>query len=250
MNEYKKLINEFKKIASKRWITAINNSSNGVGLTFESLLNKQPDSMFFPDYYGIEIKCTTRFSRYPITLFSKSFDGPTFYEMNRIINQYGTFDYKYKDRKTLMSNLKTNELVHVNNQFYFELKINKENEKLYINIYDNSKVLIENSPYINFSTLKEHLELKLSNLAIVYASKKKIDTNIYYRYYKICIYKLKSFEKFIELIEKNIIKVSIIGRISRSGNEEGRQRNKNILFQIPKENIDDLFNKVIMIDLG
>lgn len=250
MNEYKKLINEFKKIAGKRWITAINNTSNGVGLTFESLLNKQPDSMFFPDYYGIEIKCTTRFSRYPITLFSKSFDGPTFYEMNRIVNKYGTFDYKYKDMKILMSSLKTNELVHVNNQFYFELKINKENEKLYINIYDNSKVLIENLPYINFSTLKEYLELKLSNLAIVYASKKRIDNNIYYRYYKICIYKLKSFEKFIELIENNIIKVSIIGRISRSGSEEGRQRNKNILFQIPKENIDDLFNKVTLIDLG
>ena len=44
--------------------------------------------MFFPDYQGIEIKCTTRFSRYPISLFSKSFDDPSFFEMNRLINIY------------------------------------------------------------------------------------------------------------------------------------------------------------------
>lgn len=52
------------------------------------MLNKSPDSMFFPDYQGIEIKCTTGFSRYPISLFSKSFDDPSFFEMNRLINIY------------------------------------------------------------------------------------------------------------------------------------------------------------------
>ena len=65
-----------------------------------------------------------------------------------------------------------------------------------------------------------------------------------------CIYKLISFDKFITLLENNITKTSIIGRVSRSGNEEGRQRNKNLLFQIPKENITDLFNSITTIDLG
>ena len=65
--------------------------------------------MFFPNYQGIEIKCTTRFSRYPISLFSKSFDDPSFFEMNRLINTYGTEDNIYKGRKILMANLKVNE---------------------------------------------------------------------------------------------------------------------------------------------
>lgn len=77
------LINNFKKIAKKGWIPSVNKNINGVGLTFEKLLN-----MFFPDYQGIEIKCTTGFSRYPISPFSKSFDGPSFFEMNRLINTY------------------------------------------------------------------------------------------------------------------------------------------------------------------
>lgn len=45
--------------------------------------------MFFPDYYGTEIKCTTRFSGYLISLFLKSFDGPLLYEMSRILEKYG-----------------------------------------------------------------------------------------------------------------------------------------------------------------
>ncbi len=244
------LIDKFKEIAKKRWIPSVNNNSNGVGLTFEKLLNKSPDSMFFPDYQGIEIKCTTRFSRYPISLFSKSFDGPSFFEMNRLVNTYGTEDNIYKGRKILMTNLKVNEKISINNNYYFELKIDKKKEKIYINIYDNNNKLIENEPYISFNSLKEHLEVKLTNLAIVYASKKEIDGKINYRYYKMCIYKLISFDKFIELLENNIIKTSIIGRVSRSGNEEGRQRNKNLLFQISKENILDLFNTITTIDLG
>lgn len=205
--------------------------------------------MFFPDYQGIEIKCTTRFSRYPISLFSKSFDDPSFFEMNRLINTYGTEDNIYKGRKILMANLKVNEKISINNNYYFELKIDKKKGKIYINIYDNNNKLIENEPYISFNSLKEHLEVKLTNLAIVYASKKEIDDKINYRYYKMCIYKLISFDKFIELLENSIIKTSIIGRISLSGNEEGRQRNKNLLLQIQKENILYLFNTITTIDL-
>lgn len=205
--------------------------------------------MFFPNYQGIEIKCTTRFSRYPISLFSKSFDDPSFFEMNRLINTYGTEDNIYKGRKILMANLKLNEKISINNNYYFELKIDKKKGKIYINIYDNNNKLIENEPYISFNSLKEHLEVKLTNLAIVYASKKEIDDKINYRYYKMCIYKLISFDKFIELLENSIIKTSIIRRISLSGNEEGRQRNKNLFLQIQKENILDLFNTITTIDL-
>jgi len=84
---YKHLIENFKDISKLKWIKGINNFTNSAGLTFESLLNKNADSMFFPDYQGIEIKCTQRYSRYPITLFSKSFDGPLLYQMNEILKK-------------------------------------------------------------------------------------------------------------------------------------------------------------------
>lgn len=103
-NETKILINEFKKIARKRWIKCSSNQYNNIGLVFESELKKQPDSMFFPDYYGIELKCTSRYSRYPLYLFTLAFDGPTFPEINRIVEKYGDYDKDFKDKKVLFAN--------------------------------------------------------------------------------------------------------------------------------------------------
>ena len=58
------------------------------------------------------------------------------------------------------------------------------------------------------------------------------------------IYELKPFEDFIELLKKDIVKVSLIARIEKSGNEIGRYRNKNLVFQINKEYIDKLFKQI------
>ena len=66
----KSLINEFCKINNKGWIKSKYKSYGNVGLTFENEINKKIDSMFFPDYKDIEIKCSTRFSRYPLHLFN------------------------------------------------------------------------------------------------------------------------------------------------------------------------------------
>ena len=72
-DEINLLIDNFKKIANKKWIKSISNSFGSIGLTFEKELNKEPDALYFPDYYGTEIKCTSRYSRYPLFLFTISF---------------------------------------------------------------------------------------------------------------------------------------------------------------------------------
>ena len=238
------LIKKFIEISEKRWVKGINNTTNSVGLTFESLLNKNPDSVYFPDYYGIEIKCSQRFSRYPISLFSLSFDGPNLYEMHRLLTTYGYQDIKYTQKLQLQGSIYVNKYTKINNN-YFWLKIDKEQKRIIVSIYDLNYQLIEEKVYLNFETIKSRLELKLSNLAIVYASKKIIDNEVHFRYYQITIYKLKSFEKFIELLEKDYIRVSIIGRVSRTGKDEGRQKNKNLVFSLSKEHINFLFKKII-----
>lgn len=227
-----------------KWIQGINTFTNSVGLTFETLLNKKSDSLFFPDYKGIEIKCTQRFSRYPISLFSSAFDGPSLYEMNEILKKYGKQDIIYRDKKILSATLHFKEKTLINNKFYFKLDISEEDQKLYLCVYDLSNNLLERNSFINFETLKTKLELKLTNLAIIWASKKEIDNIPHFRYYKIIFYQLISFKKFIELLKENIIIVDIVGRISRSGSEIGRQRNKNLVFRIEKDNITKLFKTI------
>lgn len=244
MENYKKLLKEFKTISNRCWIKGINDYTNSAGLTFESLLNKKSDSMYFPDYKGIEIKCTQRFSRYPISLFSIAFDGPTLYEMNNILNKYGKDDYIYKDKKTLISSVSFNEEVLVNNKFYFKLEIDEQKEKVYLAVFDLNKNLLEKEAYVDFCSIRNRLQVKLTNLAIVWASKRKIDEELYFRYYKMVIYKLTSFENFIKLLKEEIIRIDIIGRVSRSGIEAGRQKNKNLVFKIDKKNIELLFDVI------
>lgn len=53
---------------------------------------------------------------------------------------------------------------------------------MYLAIYDLNNKLIEKEAFINFETLKQRLELKLSTLALVYASKKITDNKPHFRY--------------------------------------------------------------------
>ena len=88
INFYDELLKEFKIIADKKWVKGVNNLTSAAGLTFEKLLGKKPDSLYLPDYYGIEIKTTQRYSRYAVSLFSLSFEGPNLFEMNRLMEKY------------------------------------------------------------------------------------------------------------------------------------------------------------------
>lgn len=245
MKDYNKLLHKFKQISLKGWIEGINsNLTNSVGLTFEQLMDKKPDSMFFPDLGDIEIKCSQRYSRYPLSLFSLAFDGPYLYETNTILQKYGINDIKYKENKKIIANLAVNNKTLVNDNYYFELKMNKKFKRLYLFIYDKNDNLLSDEAYIEFETIKSRLILKFSKLALVYASKKEENNTKYFRYYEITIYELKDFNTFLDLLEKGIITVSFICRTSRSGIEEGRQRNKNLVFQIKKSDLPLLFNEV------
>lgn len=97
--EFFQIIEEFLKLNEKGYVESISKEKNSCGLTLEHLLGKEPDSMFFPDYNGVELKTTTRFSGYNI-------------------------------------NLKLNQKVLVNGKYYFELKIDYNDKKIFIKTYD------------------------------------------------------------------------------------------------------------------
>lgn len=109
-----------------------------------------------------------------------------------------------------------------------------------------NKKLIEKLSYIDFCSLEERIMLKLSNLSLICASKTKKENSQYFRYYKIVFYKIKDFDIFLDLLEKDKkdrIEVTLCARVSKSGVECGRQRNKNLVFKILKESVDELFLK-------
>lgn len=230
------LISLFNQIAKKGWIKGNSQNWGEIGLTFEREINKLPDNTYKPDFIDIEIKCCSRFSRYPLNLFTIAFDGPNDNEIMRITEKYGQYDKDFNDSKVLFKPLNKQ-----SNGTTFKFDIDMFNKKIFLCIYDNNK-LIEKEAYINFSTLKKHIDTKLTKLAIIKASTKKSDKANYFRYYSIFLYKIKDFDTFLKLIESNLLEITIISRISKSGNDAGRYRNKNIVFAIKKYNIQKLFD--------
>ena len=247
-DEVKKLIDNFKIIANKKWIKSVSRSFGSIGLTFEKELNKSPDAFYFPDYYGTEIKCTSRYSRYPLFLFTVAFDGPSFPEINRIVEKYGYPDKNYPDKNVLFEKVCCNKKSLVNDCYKFKLDVDDIKEKLYLCVYDLNDELIERESFVYLKTIEEHLTLKFNRLAVVSASTKKIEDEKYFRYYKIDIYKLISFERFLRLLKFGVIEVSLISRISKSGEDSGRYRNKNLVFSIKKNNLEKLFNNIYSYD--
>ena len=130
--DIKKLVEEFKRISNKGWIKSSSNSYGAVGNVFEKELGKQADTLYFPDYYGIEIKCTTRYSKYPLYLFTIAFDGSTFPEINRLIDSYGWPDKDFKEKKVLFANVKCNSKSIINNKYKFRLDIDENEEKMFL----------------------------------------------------------------------------------------------------------------------
>ena len=241
--EEKDLINNFKKIANKNWIKSISKSFGSIGLTFENELNKRQDALFFPDYKGIEIKCTSRFSRYPLYLFTVAFDGPNFPEIDRIVQKYGWYDKDYQNKKVIFTKLNYKKKNTVNEKYQFKLQFNETKEKLYLCVYDIKDDLIEKESFIYTMSIYNHLMIKLKKLAYIHASKKKQDEELFFRYYQIELYKIKDFDTFLELLENDIIDISLISRISKSGEDKGRYRNKNLVFNLKKKYIHMLFDR-------
>lgn len=245
-DETKMLINQFKIISKKGWIKNENKSWGGVGLTFEKQLNKKADSLFLPDYLGIEIKCTTLNSKYPLFLFTVAFDGPTFPEINRLIENFGYPDKDFPDKKILFETINSKTENSTKHKYNFKLEINHEEEKIYLCVYDIYNNLIEKKSFVYFDSIKDHFTIKLNKLALIYAANKTINKEKYFHYYKMEIFKLKNFDTFIKLLEEKIIEVDLIARISKSGSDNGRYRNKNLVFKIKKDNIWRLFNRIYL----
>ena len=239
-----KLKKEFRLISKKGWVKGISNSDGSVGITFESLLGKKENNSILPDYNGIELKCSASRYSYPITLFSSNFDGPSSYETQRLANLYGKRDSVVKDKNTIYASLSCNYDYLVNKLYYFRLKINYENKKIFLVILDINKKIIEEKCFIKFETLQNHLLTKLNYLAMITANKKTIDKKIYFNYANLDLFKLKDFKYFVKAIENDKINISLILRISKSKSNYGKPSYKNMSFAIKKYDLKYIFDKL------
>ena len=233
--------NEFQSIKKLGYVKSTFNGSGSAGLNFEYLLGKKPDILSKPDYYGIELKTKIDNTNSRIHLFSLAPKGLTNYDIERIWKKYGYPGVKNKKVKMLNVNVKCNNFCNVGLKYFFSLKIDFINKKVNLLVYNKLKMLIDNISYWDFDDLKTALYKKLSYLAIINCKKKSVGSINYYYYYKLRIYKIKSFNAFLNLL--NNTEVIVKFGVSETNNKQ-LFKDRGTSFDIYEKDISKLFYKI------
>lgn len=244
-HNFNKLKNLFYKVKNKGWIEGDDKGNGSIGLTFEKLIGIPSNGFQIPDFYQIEIKTKTKCSNSYTTLFSCTPTGPHYHEVKRLRDLYGYPDSKLKTYKVLNTSIYAKYMKKVGLNFFFELKIDKEKQKIYLLIYDKEKNLIENDVYWDFDILKEKLYRKLKFLAFIIAEKKIVKGIKYFKYTNMSFYKLKNFDTFINLLDKGVIKINFKIGTFREGTKKGQIYDHGTSFSIHEANLKKLYDLIV-----
>jgi len=233
---------KFKKIKNEGYIKSIRRGSTGIGATFEYMIGKVEESFEIPDFQGIEIKTKREYSKSNITLFNAVPTGSTFYEVKRLRDEYGYRDSKDHKLKRLSAIISGDVIIKCGLWYYFKLEVDREKEKIRLNVYDHKKNLIDNSTYWDFDILEEKIYRKLQVLAIVKAWTTQKNGIEYFNYDKINIYIFKDFEHFITAVEKGYIKVKLTIGNYYDEKRYGMVHSHGVGFCIGEENILKIYD--------
>lgn len=237
------ILNELKeKLITNKWVEAKSKGNGSVGITLETLLEKERENFEIPDYKGIELKAKCSKKEKYITLFNATPDSYLF-ETKRLLQEYG---YCYRDNqkfKVLNLSVYGNRKIKLNNK-YFKLYVNWNQKKITLRVYDKNLNIIDELTSWSFELLKEKLERKLNKLAIIHADRKFEHNIVYFKYTDIKFYKLTSFEKFLILIENGIIRITFRIGVYKDEKRFGKTYDHGTCFSINEYDITRLFNEV------
>lgn len=242
--DMKLLLKDFNRIKNMGWVKSMRKGSTGIGYTFETLLNKEENSLEIPDYGLIEIKTKNILSKQAIKLFCATPDGDELFS-TKIIRE--KFSYPHKNNNNLLvfnGSVSSTSFSSIGNRYLFKLKVDYSNKKIILIVIDFNCNLICNNISWSFDMLKQKLERKLMYLALIEAERKFEHNNVYYNYKNINFYQLKGFETFINLIDCGIVKINFgIGTI-KNGNKKGQVHDHGIKFEINEKDLTKLYNKI------
>lgn len=202
------LRNLFNDIKARRYIESCYYDSGAAGKLFENLINKQLDNKCFADFFGIELKVSSPYNSYPITLFSsfpkiynKSFEDSISY----LITNFGyTCD---NGIKKLSINVKSNKIKYCKSGYGFMLKVSYKWKKIYLCVFYKNKIICTKF-YWSFEQLYEIVENKLKNLAYISYMQKNINGEKYINYCDMIFYRFKKPIFLIKAIEDGIISIN------------------------------------------
>ena len=243
INESIKEIKEkFYEIKKKPFHKSLRKGYGGLGYTFETLIGKDEDTSYEPDYKGIELKTKLGYSKNSLTLFnlaSHKIDEKSVYKY--LIDNFG--HYKDKNKKVFVNEIYANKLIEIKYGIFWKLKILEDENKVKVLIINNSFKIIDDSIYWNLSDIKERLITKLKYMALIKGYPYKYNSELYYKYTNLNFYKLNGFSNYLELLKNGNIFIGInLGY--EIINNTLRLTNRHFSFKMNMNSIDSLFEEI------
>lgn len=242
MNTKDEIVESFKILSSKGYLSFNNNYSAGINL--ERTLGMSGDCFNIPDYKDYEIKTmhfNTKFNE--IELFSCRPDGPYAFSTKVIAETYDYPDKDYKQIKVIKGTINGEKKTKIGLFYYFKIDVDYDKNRVLLNVYDTNKNYIATEAFWDFDSLIEKLNRKMQNVALFYYRSYKKDSINYYWYYKLEIYKLNNLVSLITLIEDGIVTISLKCGVNKSGKYKGTFKDRGSSFRISKDNLEKLFIK-------
>lgn len=241
-----KLIYEFERIKRKSYIESVDKGNGSVGLTFEKELGKKVEKSSNPDYLGIEIKVKKSTLYKEISLFNLNPNNPE-NAIETLLEKYGYSDKEFKNFKVFNQEIYCRKYNYkAGKKYAYKLNVDRINKKIRFAVYDDSFNLINEEISWDFINVENRLKQKLSYLAIINANRKYELNKEYFQYTDMTIYQLRDFEKFLELLEKDKIKILFKIGVYKDTKHYGEIYNHGVAFCIKKESIEDLFKKILV----
>ncbi len=249
-NELRNIINVNLTVANvigKKWYESQAKGVGAAGMTFERLLNLPNQNFEIPDFNGIEIKTKLSTKWKDVCLIGATPDSYLF-ETKRLLDTYGYYDREYKMFKVFNHIFYANKSTYIGNGIYAKLNVDYNKKVVHLYFYDKNETLIDDNTFWSFDLLKEKLLRKDKYLILAYAKRKYIydekPTELF-NYYKYHFYIFKSFENFLEELEKGIIRVKIGISFYRTADKFGDMNYHGTNFCIDEDKMENIFEKII-----
>ena len=224
-------------------VKSMREGNTGLGYTFECLLKKKEDHECKPDYKSVEIKCKLGYTKMPLALFTYTPLRNGESAINYIYDTYKFHRYNNPEDIEIFSMKLFSRYTMLCYGYTFKLLVDYEAEELIMQAYYEGEY-VEDVCMWPFKTLKEKLVGKLSTLAIVYGYPYRKSGEVYYRYLKMDIYKLKGFYKFLSLIEEDKIFVYMYLKEGKDANGNFKIINPGVCFKMRQEYVSELFTYI------
>jgi len=230
------------EIINQGWINGYNLGTGSAGLTLEALLKIPKNNFEIADYDGIELKTKIGYFNKYISLFNSVPDSVLF-AVEYIKNNYGYPDKDFNDFKVFNIAIEHRSITNTRN-WKFTIKIDFDKQCLSLIVLDKCGLFVDDRISWSFQSIEEKLNRKLKYLALVDASSKKVNSEIFFKYNSFKIYKLISFDKFLKLIDQGKIRMTFKIGVFKSGKRFGQTHSHGISFDLLHSSVTELFEEV------